>query len=86
MGTDSFSLKIESTLKKKSQSPGGCDEHWNLLTVCQHHRHIIHDLMALKIEVTAPHNLTFTFEPTSGDSDRPFLTYHKGRKQLGEHS
>jgi len=63
------------------RSKGGCDEHWNLLTLCrQHHKHILHDLMALKIEGTAPHNLTFTFGSTSGHGDRPFLIYHKGRK------
>ena len=63
------------------RSKGGCDEHWNLLTLCrQHHKHILHDLMALKIEGTAPHNLTFTFDPTSGHSDGPFLVYHDGRK------
>ncbi|MHC9538434.1 MAG: HNH endonuclease [Vulcanimicrobiota bacterium] len=65
------------------RSKGGCDEHWNLLTVCrQHHRHILHDLMALKIEGTAPYNLTFTFGPHSSDSDEPFLIYHKGRKKV----
>ena len=83
MGTDSFSLKIESALKKKSQSPGGCDEHWNLLTLCKVcHKHILHDLMALKIEGTAPHNLTFTFDPHSEKENGPFLIYRKGRKQL----
>ncbi|MHC9538139.1 MAG: HNH endonuclease [Vulcanimicrobiota bacterium] len=65
------------------RSKGGCDEHWNLITVCrQHHRHILHDLMALKIEGTAPYNLTFTFGPHSSDSDGPFLIYHKGRKKV----
>ncbi|GEM_PF-6445855 len=47
------------------------------------HKHILHDLMALKIEGTAPHNLTFTFGPNSSDSDGPFLVYHKGRKKVG---
>ena len=82
MGTDSFSLKIESALKKKSQSPGGCDEHWNLLTLCKvHHKHILHDLMALKIEGTAPHNLTFIFDPHPENGEGPFLIYHKGRRK-----
>ncbi|MHC9543610.1 MAG: HNH endonuclease [Vulcanimicrobiota bacterium] len=64
------------------RSKEGCDEHWNLLTLCKvHHKYILHDLMALKIEGTAPHNLTFTFEPTSGHSDGPFLVYHNGRKK-----
>ncbi|MGV8123630.1 MAG: hypothetical protein AB2L14_28080 [Candidatus Xenobiia bacterium LiM19] len=83
MGTDSFSLKIESALKKKSQSPGGSDEHFNLITLCKVcHKHILHDLMALKIEGTAPYNLTFTFGPHSSDSDGPFMIYHKGRRKL----
>ena len=63
------------------RSKGGCDEEWNLITMCKVcHKHILHDLMALKIEGTAPHNLTFTFGPTSGHSDGPFLIYHNGRK------
>ncbi|MHC9544513.1 MAG: hypothetical protein AB9903_33775 [Vulcanimicrobiota bacterium] len=48
----------------------------------QHHKHILHDLMALKIEGTAPHNLTFTFDPHSDGTNEPFLVYHMGRKQL----
>ncbi|MHC9538496.1 MAG: HNH endonuclease [Vulcanimicrobiota bacterium] len=69
------------------RSKGGCDEHWNLITLCrQHHKHILHDLMALKIEGTAPDNLTFTFEPNSGHSNGPFLVYHKGRKIPAGHS
>ena len=64
------------------RSKGGCDEHWNLLTLCKvHHKHILHDLMALKIEGTAPHNLTFTFGSNSRDIDGPFLIYHNGRKK-----
>ena len=47
------------------RSKGGSDEEYNLITLCrQHHKHILHDLMALKIEGTAPHNLTFTFGST----------------------
>ncbi|MGV8122949.1 MAG: hypothetical protein AB2L14_24580 [Candidatus Xenobiia bacterium LiM19] len=57
--------------------------HTNLITLCKVcHKHILHDLMALKIEGTAPHNLTFTFGPHSSNSDGPFLIYHKGRKLL----
>ena len=66
------------------RSKGGCDEHWNLLTLCKVcHKHILHDLMALKIEGTAPHNLTFTFDPHSDRKNGPFLVYHKGKKQSG---
>jgi len=65
------------------RSKGGSDYDFNLITLCrQHHRHILHNLMALKIEGTAPHNLTFTFGPHSSDSDGPFLIYHKGRKKV----
>ncbi|MHC9539172.1 MAG: HNH endonuclease [Vulcanimicrobiota bacterium] len=65
------------------RSKGGSDYDFNLITLCrQHHRHILHDLMALKIEGTAPYNLTFTFGPHSSDSDGPFLIYHKGRKKV----
>ena len=65
------------------RSKGGSDYDFNLITLCrQHHRHILHDLMALKIEGTATHNLTFTFGSNSGDIDGPFLIYHKGRKKV----
>ncbi|MHC9544032.1 MAG: HNH endonuclease [Vulcanimicrobiota bacterium] len=65
------------------RSKGGSDEHFNLITLCKvHHKNILHDLMALKIEGTAPYNLTFTFGPQSSDSDEPFLIYHKGRKKV----
>ena len=64
------------------RSKGGGDEHWNLLTLCKVcHKHILHDLMALKIEGTAPHNLTFTFDPHSDRINGPFLVYHNGRKR-----
>ncbi|MHC9539196.1 MAG: HNH endonuclease [Vulcanimicrobiota bacterium] len=64
------------------RSKGGSDEHFNLITLCKaHHKHILHDMMALKIEGTAPHNLTFTFGSNSSDGDGPFLIYHKGRKK-----
>jgi len=69
------------------RSKGGCDEHWNLLTLCKVcHKHILHDLMALKIEGTAPHNLTFTFDPHSDRKNGPFLVYHKGRKMPAGYS
>ncbi|MHC9538316.1 MAG: HNH endonuclease [Vulcanimicrobiota bacterium] len=65
------------------RSKGGCDEEWNLLTMCKAcHKHILHDLMALKIEGTAPHNLTFTFDPHFEKENGPFLIYRNGRKQL----
>ncbi|MGV8122482.1 MAG: HNH endonuclease [Candidatus Xenobiia bacterium LiM19] len=64
------------------RSKGGGEEESNKITLCKvHHKHILHDLMALKIEGTAPHNLTFTFEPNSSDIDGPFLIYHNGRKK-----
>jgi len=66
------------------RSKGGGDWECNLLTLCKVcHKHILHDLMALKIEGTAPDNLTFTFGPNSSDSYGPFLIYHKGRKKVG---
>jgi len=65
------------------RSKGGGDWHFNLLTLCKvHHKHILHDLMALKIEGTAPDNLTFTFGPDSGDGEGAFLIYDRGRKVL----
>ncbi|MGV8120716.1 MAG: HNH endonuclease [Candidatus Xenobiia bacterium LiM19] len=65
------------------RSKGGSDYDFNLITLCKaHHQHILHDLMALKIEGTAPYNLTFTFGSHSSDSDGPFLIYHKGRKKV----
>ncbi|MHC9540609.1 MAG: hypothetical protein AB9903_13975 [Vulcanimicrobiota bacterium] len=64
------------------RSKGGSDKECNLITLFKvNHQHILHDLMALKIEGTAPHNLTFTFGPNSSDGDGPFLIYHKGRKK-----
>ena len=38
--------------------------------------------MALKIEGTAPHNLTFTFDPYSDKAKGPFMIYRNGRKVL----
>jgi hypothetical protein len=63
------------------RSKGGCDEEWNKITLCKtHHSHILHDLMALKIEGTAPDNLTFTFDPHAENGEGPLLVYHRGRK------
>jgi len=68
----------------KWRSKGGGDWEWNLLTLCKAcHKHILHDLMALKIEGTAPHNLTFTFGANSSRGEGPFLIYHRGRKKVG---
>ncbi len=65
------------------RSQGGGNDPENLIVLCsKHHLHILHDLMTLKIEGTAPHNLTFTFGPNSSSNDGPFLIYHKGRKKL----
>ncbi len=47
-----------------------------------HHLHILHGLMALKIEGTSPHNLTFNFGPSSRGDERSFLKYVNGRKVL----
>jgi len=69
----------------KWRSKGGGDEESNRIILCKAcHKHILHDLMALKIEGNAPYNLTFTFGPHSGDgdSDGPFLVYHNGRKKM----
>ncbi len=38
--------------------------------------------MTLKIEGTAPHNLTFTFGANLPGNGGPFLIYKKGRKIL----
>ena len=65
------------------RSKGGSDEPWNLITLCAtHHLYILHNLLTLKIEGTAPHNLTFTFGPRSHGDERPFLKYVRGRKVL----
>jgi len=65
------------------RSKGGGDWHFNLLTLCKvHHKHILHDLMALKIEGTAPDNLTFTFGANSSNVEGPFMIYRNGRKVL----
>jgi len=65
------------------RSNGGSDEPENLIVLCaRHHLYLLHGLLTLKIEGTAPHNLTFTFGPPSPDNGRPFLKYIKGRKVL----
>ncbi len=68
------------------RSKGRNDLHWNLITLCsQHHLHILHGLMALKIEGTAPYNLAFTFGAADTRSDgykEPFLIYKNGRRVL----
>ena len=66
------------------RSRGGGDEEWNLITLCKcHHNYILHDLMALRIEGTAPNNLTFTFGQGLKEGIEPFLKYADGRKIIG---
>jgi len=63
------------------RSHGGSDETENLIVLC--HLRLLHDLHSLKIEGTAPFNLTFTFGSASLRRDgRYFLKYVKGRKVL----
>jgi hypothetical protein len=63
------------------RSHGGSDEPENKLTLCEkHHLRLLHNLLTLKIEGTAPHNLTFIFGPPSYGDERPFLKYVRGRK------
>ncbi|MGV8122028.1 MAG: HNH endonuclease [Candidatus Xenobiia bacterium LiM19] len=65
------------------RSQGGSDEPENKITLCEkHHIRLLHNLLTLKIEGTAPHNLTFTFGPRSHGDERPFLKYIRGRKVL----
>ena len=65
------------------RSKGRIDAPWNLITLCAtHHLYILHNLLTLKIEGTAPHNLTFTFGPKSCADGKPFLKYINGRKVL----
>ncbi|MHC9538754.1 MAG: HNH endonuclease [Vulcanimicrobiota bacterium] len=67
------------------RSKGGTDDPANLLCLCEkHHLRLLHNLLTLKIEGTAPHNLTFTFGPRSHGDERPFLKYVRGRKVLTE--
>jgi hypothetical protein len=44
-----------------------------------HHSYILHELMALKIEGTAPDNLTFIFDPHPENGKEPFLIYRRAR-------
>ncbi len=65
------------------RSEGGSDKDENQTTLCiAHHLWILHHLHGLKIEGTAPHNLTFTFGANSGADGKPFMTYKNGRKVL----
>jgi len=65
------------------RSKGGTDEPSNLIVLCAKcHLRLLHNLLTLKIEGTAPHNLTFTFGPRSHGDRRPFLKYVRGRKVL----
>jgi hypothetical protein len=66
------------------RSHGGSDETENLIVLCEKcHLRLLHDLHTLKIEGTAPFNLTFTFGGASLRRDgRYFLKYVKGRKVL----
>ncbi|MGV8125489.1 MAG: hypothetical protein AB2L14_37570 [Candidatus Xenobiia bacterium LiM19] len=63
------------------RSHGGCNATSNLLSLCaSHHLWILHILHGLKIEGTAPDDLTFTFGPCSSPEGLPFMIYSGGRK------
>ncbi|MGV8118355.1 MAG: hypothetical protein AB2L14_01190 [Candidatus Xenobiia bacterium LiM19] len=63
------------------RSHGGCNAISNLLSLCaSHHLWILHILHGLKIEGTAPDDLTFTFGPCSSPEGQPFMIYSGGRK------
>jgi len=65
------------------RSKGGTDDPANLIVLCARcHLRLLHNLLTLKIEGTAPHNLTFTFGPRSHGDEKPFLKYVRGRKVL----
>ncbi|MGV8121990.1 MAG: HNH endonuclease [Candidatus Xenobiia bacterium LiM19] len=66
------------------RSHGGSDEPENLIVLCQTcHLRLLHDLHTLKIEGTAPFNLTFTFGGAGlRRNGRYFLKYVRGRKVL----
>ncbi|MGV8125258.1 MAG: HNH endonuclease [Candidatus Xenobiia bacterium LiM19] len=66
------------------RSHGGSDEPENLIVLCSRcHLRLLHDLHTLKIEGTAPFNLTFTFGGASLRRDgKHFLKYVRGRKVL----
>ncbi|MGV8123793.1 MAG: hypothetical protein AB2L14_28935 [Candidatus Xenobiia bacterium LiM19] len=63
------------------RSHGGSDAIQNQLSLCvSHHLWILHILHGLKIEGTAPDDLTFTFGPCSSPEGLPFMIYSGGRK------
>jgi hypothetical protein len=63
------------------RSHGGSDAIQNQLSLCaSHHLWILHILHGLKIEGTAPDDLTFTFGPCSSPEGQPFMIYSGGRK------
>jgi hypothetical protein len=65
------------------RSQGGSDSIRNLLCLCAcHHLWILHMLHGLKVEGTAPDDLTFTFGPCSSPEGQPFMIYNNGRKVL----
>jgi len=66
------------------RSHGGSDDPENLIVLCEKcHLRLLHDLHTLKIEGTAPFNLTFTFGGISLHRDgKHFLKYVRGRKVL----
>jgi len=67
----------------KFRSRGGSNSKSNVLCLCaSHHLWILHILHGLKIEGTAPDNLTFTFGPHSSPEGQPFMIYSGGRKVL----
>lgn len=67
----------------KFRSRGGSNSKSNALCLCaSHHLWILHILHGLKIEGTAPDNLTFTFGPHSSPEGQPFMIYSGGRKVL----
>ncbi|MGV8118670.1 MAG: HNH endonuclease [Candidatus Xenobiia bacterium LiM19] len=66
------------------RSHGGSDEPLNKLTREKHYLRLLHNLLTLKIEGTAPHNLTFTFGSPSHVEERPFMKFARGRKVLRE--
>ncbi|MGV8120810.1 MAG: HNH endonuclease [Candidatus Xenobiia bacterium LiM19] len=68
------------------RSHGGSDDPANLIVLCEKcHLRLLHDLHTLKIEGTAPFNLTFTFGGAGLRRDgKYFLKYIRGRKVLQE--
>jgi len=66
------------------RSHGGSDDPSNLIVLCEKcHLRLLHNLQTLKIEGTAPFNLTFTFGRAGLRRDgKYFLKYIRGRKVL----